>query len=457
MTKDLTAGSPIRLMISFTVSMVLGSLFQQVYSITDTAIVGHVLGTGALAAVGSTSSVTFLAHGFTGGLCNGFAIPVARTFGSGDHSRLRQYVGNSIWLCLFFAAAITVPALLLCGNILHWMHTPPDILADAHAYLFMVFAGMPFVVLYSLASSMMRAFGDSRTPLVFLVLSTVLNVGLDLFFLLGMHSGVWGAALATVISQALCGVFSLLALQARSPELFPFAEDFRPQSSLMRELCWAGLPMGLESSLTGIGAILLSASINSLGSTVVASITAGNKVSQILLSPLSNFSVVMAIYASQNLGAGRFDRIRRGMRSALLTSASYAVFAFGANLLLGRYALLLFLSAQQTAVIEGARQFLFWNTLVCVSLGFSGLFRCALQGMGYSAVAMLSGAAEMITRSVMSFTLIPALGAMGAYLANPVAWSVSAAFLAILYALVLPHVCKRMRSSQAGAIPVSKT
>lgn len=453
MTKDLTSGPPIRLMISFTIPMVLGSLFQQVYSITDTAIVGQVLGTGALAAVGSTSSVTFLVHGFTGGLCNGFAIPVARSFGSGDRASLRRYVANSIWLCLFFAAAVTAPALLLCGDILRWMQTPPDILADAHAYLFTVFAGVPFVILYSLAAGIMRAFGDSRTPLAFLILSTVLNVGLDLFFLLGLRTGVWGAALATVISQALCGVLSLLALRARSPDLFPFAEDFRPHGSLMRELCWAGLPMGLESSLTGIGAILLSASINALGSTVVAAVTAGNKVSQILNCPLSSFSVVMAIYASQNLGAGQFGRIRRGMRSALLAAALYSAFSFAANLLLGRYALLLFLSPQQAAVLDGARQFLFWNTLFCVSLGFSGLFRCALQGMGYSAVAMLSGVAEMAARSAMSFTLIPALGALGAYLANPIAWSVSAVFLAVLYALVLPRVGDRLRSRRPDGAP----
>lgn len=443
--QDFTSGPPLKAMLLFTVPMVIGNLFQQLYGIADTAIVGQVLGTGALAAVGSTSSVTYLVSGFTGGLCSGFTIPIARCCGAGDRSLLRKYIANAIWLSIVFSVTVTLPALMLCRKILLWMQTPADIMSFAHEYLFTVFSGVPFVVLYNLASGVMRALGDSRTPLIFLVLSALLNVGLDIVFLLNLHTGVWGAALATVISQAFCGLLSFAALQRSNADLFPCVKDLPPRKSLIKDLCLAGVPLGLESSLTGIGATLLSASINTLGSTVVASLTAGNKVLQVLNSPLSCFGVVMAIYVSQNLGARNFKRIYSGLRGAFCVCIVYSAVSFSFNQLFNRFALALFLPAGQTSVFAGAQQFLFWNTLFTFSSGFSGLLRCTLQGVGYSALAMMAGISEMLTRSVMSFTLIPWLGALGAYLANPIAWSVCAAFLAVVCIFVLPRVEQRVK------------
>ena len=212
-TKDMTVGSPMRLIVSFFIPLLLGMLFQQFYSMMDTIIVGRCLGVNALAAVGSTGSVNFMIIGFCMGVCNGFAIPVAQRFGAKDQTGLRKFVANSVWLSIVFAVIMTIVTCILCRQIMTWMRTPADIFEDANTYIFIIFIGIPATYLYNLVSGIIRSLGDSRSPLFFLIVSSVLNIGLDFLFILTFHMGVAGAAWATVISQAVSGIGCLFYMK----------------------------------------------------------------------------------------------------------------------------------------------------------------------------------------------------------------------------------------------------
>ena len=290
MTKDMTVGSPMRLVVSFAIPLMFGNLFQQFYSMVDTVIVGRFLGTGPLAAVGSTGSVNFLILGFCLGVCAGFAIPVSQSFGSKDERELKRYVGNIVWLAAVFSVLFAVVTVALCRPILEWMDTPADIIDDAYNYIVVIFLGIPVTVLYNTLASLLRALGDSRTPVVFLVMASVLNIGLDLFLILVIPMGVAGAAWATVISQALSGVACLVFIWKRFPLLHLSRDDLRPRLDHMARLLGMGLPMGLQLSITAIGSILLQTSVNGLGSVVVASVTASNKLQMLFACVFKSFS-----------------------------------------------------------------------------------------------------------------------------------------------------------------------
>ena len=278
MTKDMTQGRPLQLILLFSVPMMLGSLFQQFYNMADTIIVGRFVGVEALAAVGSVGGLSYLVLGFVNGIACGFAIPLARCFGARDGSGLRRYTANSVWLSLVFAAVLTVVTVALTRPILVLTNTPADIIDMADAYIRTIFAGIPFTLLYNVTSAFMRALGDSRRPLYFLIVASVLNIFLDIFFILAFDAGVFGAALATVISQAVAGVWSLLYMMKNFRELGWSKEEGRLSLSHCASLCMMGLPMGLQCSITAVGNIVLQAAVNGLGSAAVAAMTAGGKI-----------------------------------------------------------------------------------------------------------------------------------------------------------------------------------
>lgn len=264
MTKDLTQGSPVRLILGFALPLLAGMLFQQLYNLVDTLIVGRFLGMEALAGVGATGSINFLVLGFCMGVCSGFAIPVAQQFGAREESRMREFVANGTWLSIVFALVMTVLTVVYCGDILRVMNTPTDCFEQAYNYIVVIFAGIPFTFLYNLLSGWLRSLGDSKTPLFFLVLSSVLNVILDLAFILIFKLGVLGASLATVLSQAISGVLCLLFIMVKVPILHITRSEWRPQSKRMTELCTYGVPMGLQYSITAIGSVILQVAVNSL-------------------------------------------------------------------------------------------------------------------------------------------------------------------------------------------------
>ena len=428
-TKDMTEGSPVKLILGFFIPMLCGLLFQQLYNMADTIIVGKCLGVKALAAVGSTGSINFMIIGFCLGVCSGFAIPVAQKFGEKNEKALRRFVANSAWLAVLFSAVMTVAVCLLCRNILELMQTPEDIIDGAYSYIFVIFLGIPATYLYNLLSCTIRSLGDSTTPLIFLVFSSVVNVALDFFTILVLKMGVSGAAWATITAQAVSGILCLLYMKKKFAILKMNDDEWRPDAHYMKILCNMGIPMGLQYSITAIGSVILQTAVNSLGSMAVAAVTAGSKISMFFCCPFDALGGTMATYAGQNVGAKKLDRVKEGLKAASLIGIIYSVIAFVILFFGGKYIALLFMDADQTEIIGRVAMFLIGNSMFYIPLTFVNVVRFTIQGMGFSTFAILAGVCEMAARSLVGFCLVPLFGFLPACFASPLAWIFADAFL----------------------------
>lgn len=435
-TTDLTVGKPLFQILRFALPLVLGTLFQQLYSFADTVIVGRCLGTDALGAVGTTYSLNFLILGFVQGACVGFGIPVAETFGAKDQGGLRKYLFNGALLCVVLSVVFTLFTTLMAGPLLQLIHTPEELYADAVLYIRIIFLGIPATVLYNYASSVLRAMGDSQHPFYFLLAASVLNIGLDYLLIVSMGMGVDGAAIATVLSQLLSGwlcAFWFFTRTAKQEEL-----TFRGQSSLLsaghcKRLAYIGFPMGFEYSVSAIGAVIMQDAINLLGSTAVAAQTAGEKIRQMFTLPMESVGMAMATYVGQNHGAHRTDRIQQGIKDGCTIQLTYCVAAWVVIFFVKPYAVGLVLGDADPAVTAGAIQYLaIMSTLFCFH-GLLMIFRNTLQGLGYSVQAIISGVGELIGRSLGGLLAVKTgLGYVGICLSNPFAWG-----LAMLYCMFM--------------------
>lgn len=436
MEKDMTKGSPMRLILGFAVPLLFGLLFQQFYSMVDTIIVGHYLGVEALAAVGATGSVNFLIIGFCMGVCNGFALPIAQEFGAGNAPKLRRFVANSVWLSVIFAVVMTVVVSLLCRSILQWMRTPENIIDGAYDYIIVIFIGIPVVFLYNVTAAIIRSLGDSRTPVIFLVMAAVLNIFLDLLLIIVIPMGVAGAAVATVLSQAIAGVCCLIYMCRKYPILHLSREEWKWNGECVARLCNMGIPMGLQYSITAIGSVILQSAVNGIGSDAVAAVTAGSKVSMLLMCPFDAMGSTMATYGGQNIGAGDLDRVGKGLKSCTLLGLLYSLIAVGVVFTLGHVLLLLFLDAGETVILANAYAFIRVNVLFYFPLALVNIVRFLIQGMGFSKLAVFAGAFEMLARGLAGFVLVPAFGFPAVCFANPLAWIFADIFLIPAYFLV---------------------
>ena len=450
--KNMTVGAPMKLILGFFMPMLLGMLFQQFYNMMDTMIVGRFLGAKALAAVGGTGSINFMIIGFCMGVCSGFAIPVAKAFGAGDESALRKYVANSVWLSVVFSTVTTVIVCVLCRKILIWMDTPSDILEGSFDYIFVIFLGIPIVYLYNLLAGILRSLGDSKTPLYFLVMSSLLNIVLDLVAILGLKMGVGGAAWATVVSQGISGVLCLIYIAKKYPVLKISKEEWRPRGRFMRHLCGMGIPMGLQYSITAIGSIILQVAVNSLGSMAVAAITAGGKISMFFACPFDAMGATMATYAGQNTGAGKLDRITDGIKACSIIAVIYSLAALIILALFGEQISLLFVDAAETEVIRNSAIMLKWTAVFFIPLAYVNIVRFTIQGMGFGNLAMIAGVCEMIARGMVGFILVPMFGYIAACFAGPVAWLMADAFLIPAYFYVLGKLKKEIASRKIEAV-----
>ncbi len=303
MTKDMTQGSPLKLILAFAVPLMLGSLFQQFYNLADTIIVGRFVGVEALAAVGSVGGLNYLVLGFVNGIACGFSIPISWTFGAKDYKEMRRYTANTVWLSVAFAVVLTVVTVALTRAVLVWTNTPANIIDIADIYIRTIFWGIPFTLLYNVTSALMRALGDSKRPLYFLLVASALNIGLDLVCIIVFRMGAFGAAFATVFSQAVAGIGSLVYIVHHYPELRWSREEGALSLTHCAKLCSMGIPMGLQCSITAIGSVVLQGAVNGLGSDIVAAQTAGSKAAQFLSVPLESIGTAMTTYTSQNMGA----------------------------------------------------------------------------------------------------------------------------------------------------------
>ena len=432
MTKDLTTGSPMRLIFSFTMPILFGMLFQQFYNLVDTMIVGKLLGAGALAAVGATGSINFFVIGFCMGLCSGFAIPVAQRMGAREFSEMRRFVANAAYLAAAFALVLTAATGLLCRDILTLMRTPADIFENSYTYIFIIFMGIPATILYNLLAGIIRSLGDSKTPVYFLALSSFLNIFLDLALILWFHAGVAGAAIATVVSQGVSGLACLLYMTKRYPILRMTREECRPSGRHCGMLCMMGVPMGLQYSITAIGSIVLQSAVNTLGSTYVAAVAAGSKLFQLLACPYDAMGSAMATYCGQNVGACKLDRLGKGVRSCALMGLIYAIIAFLAMLAFAPQCAMLFLDPGEpelVRLVDLTRQYIVTLTAFFFTLALVNIVRFSIQGMGYSAFAILAGVLEMVARTVVGGVLVPMFGYTAACFASPAAWVCADLFL----------------------------
>lgn len=440
--KEMTVGNPLPLILKFSVPLILGNLLQQTYSLIDAAIVGRFLGIDALAAVGASVSITFLILGFCCGCCSGFGIPIAQKFGSRDYVTMRRLVATSLKLSAFLSISLAIITSLLCTSILRWMQTPDGIMDDAYAYLVVLFIGIPFSFYYNLLSSIIRALGDSRTPFNFLVLSTILNIMLDLLCILVFKWGVAGAGIATVVAQGISAILCFRYMRKKYAilQMSPAEKKYSP--ALAKQLMLIGAPMGLQFSITAIGSIMMQSANNALGTACVAAYTAAIRIKMIFLSMLESLGMAMATYCGQNYGAGKPDRIRKGI---LDLAKVLVVFVIVVGFILLNYSedmTLLFVDAGETEVISKAVLFLHVTAYFFPLLAVLCVLRYSIQGCGYTQLAMFSGVSEMIARTLVSILAVPVWGYAAICFGDGSAWVCADLFLIPAFIYVYRRLIK---------------
>lgn len=441
-SKDMTVGAIFPLLFNFTMPLLLGNLLQQTYSLVDAAIVGKFLGINALASVGASTSVVFLILGFCNGCCGGFGIPVAQKFGAHDYQTMRRLVYVSLKLAGIMSVVITVVTCLLCSFILEWMQTPENIFKDAYYYLLITFIGIPCTFYYNLLSSIIRALGDSKTPFWFLLLSTILNILLDLLCIVVLNWGVSGAAIATVFSQGVSALLCYFYMYRKFEILRTTPSDRRFRPELARQLMYIGAPMGLQFSITAIGSIMLQSSNNALGTACVAAFTAGMRIKMFFLCMLESLGIAMATYCGQNYGAGKPLRIWQGVKVA---SGMMVVYVLVVNLILWtcseKFALL-FIDLSETEIIADTALFLHISVSFFPVLGLLCVLRYSIQGAGYTQLAMFSGVSEMIARILVSVVAVPMWGYWAVCFGDPTAWVFADLFLIPAFIYMYRRLCK---------------
>jgi putative MATE family efflux protein len=430
--KSLTDGNPLGLIVSFMLPLLLGNIFQQAYNMVDGMIVGQMLGADALAAVGSSSSVQFLILGLCIGTCAGFAIPISQRFGANDGKGVRRYVFHSIILSAALAVIMTTVTAILCMPILRLMQTPANIIDNAYSYLLIIFLGIPFTILYNMTAGMLRAVGNSRAPFIFLAISTFLNIFLDMFCIAVLHWGCAGAAIATIASQALSGLFCLIYILRKVPILHIFREDRSFDGGTAKVLIVMGLPMGLQYSITAIGSMVMQSANNSLGSVYVSGFTAGTKLKQLFLCPFDAMATAIATFISQNYGALRMDRVKKGLRQTVVMSVLYGAAAGTVLILFGRNLSMLFLSADNAEALDASARYLRCMGYFYWVLGLLNCFRNEVQALGYPGRAMLAGAIEMGARSFVATTFVPIFGYAAICWTDQSAWCSATVYLIIM-------------------------
>ena len=429
---DMTVGKPTAKIVSFALPLIMGYILQQVYLIVDAAIVGRWIGVGALAAVGASSSIMFLIMGFCNGSCAGFSIPIAQSFGAKDYSKMRAYVANALRVATVIAVVLTVITCIFCNRILRVVNTPEDIFHDASVFLFLQFLTIPFTITFNLLAGFIRALGNSRQPFYFLIAASLLNVLLDVLLILVIGLGVEGAGIATLLSQLFSALLCVIYIRKHLQVLIPTGSERAYQDKMVGRLLNAGIPMGLQFSITGIGIIMLQSANNALGTVYVAAFTASMRVKYLFTCVFENIGVAMATYCGQNVGAWKLQRIITGVRSAIIIMLAYFVFTMLIIYPFADEMMMAFVdnsSVSSTAIVENAAMFMRIANYFYPVLGLLTILRYSIQGMGYSNLSMLSGVMEMIARCGVSLWIVPMFHFLGVCYGDPVAWVSADLFL----------------------------
>lgn len=430
---DMTTGSPARHILTFALPLLLGNLFQQLYNMVDSVVVGNYVGKNALAAVGTCGSMSFLFFSLSSGLAIGIGIIVSQFYGAKDEQQVRNTIANSIYVLVTAALAVSVLGILLCPALLRLLQTPKHIMEDATLYLRTTCAGIIAIALYNGVAAVLRALGDSRTPLYFLILSSVVNVILDLAFVIYCDMGVFGVALATIISQAVSAVTCLLYAYHKVPYFRLTREELRPHKAIILKSFRLGIPMALQSSMIAISCMVLQGVVNSFGDTVMAAFTITSRVEQIIQQPFNSLGTAMTTYAGQNMGAGKPDRVRKGLRQATLMILAFCLLMVPIFFLLGPQIVRIFVKEQD--VIEMGYRALRITSLFYFGLGMIYVPRGLLNGCGDTAFSMINGITEVACRIGYSQILlrIPILGYWSVWITTGLTWITVATVCMIRY------------------------
>ncbi len=420
--KDMTTGNPTKLILWFTLPLLVGNIFQQLYNLADTLIVGRTLGVQSLAAVGATGAIAFLVLGFVMGITSGFTIITAQRFGAHDETGVRRSFTTNIILCIILTLFLTTVSTLTTMPVLKLMNTPQDIIQNAYSYIFIIYLGIGTIIFYNMFSNTMRALGDSKTPLLFLIIASALNVFLDLYFILKLHMGVAGAAWATVISQGISAVMCAIFIRTKFPILKLHKSDWKFDWEFAWQHIRLGFPMGFQLSVLSLGMIAIQIVLNSFGSTTVAAYTAATKVEQVAAQTIVSLGVTMATFAAQNYGAGKLNRIRTGLKDCMFISLIVSVIGGLGIVLFGKQIVSLFVSGHNPQVIEQAKTYLDIIVMFYFALGSLIIFRTTLQGMGNAGIPLLSGLIELVMRTGAAFIFGHYFGYLGVCFATPCAW-----------------------------------
>ena len=437
MEKDMTTGSPAWAIFHFVLPVFLGTVFPQFYSMADTIIVGKFGGNKALAAVGSTGTIMFLIITSLIGMTVGFTVLTSQRFGAGDMDGMRKTVGCAAILSVIVSVVATAVSMLGMRSLLTIMNTPADIFDDAYAYIMIICGGIFAQVLYNYLASVLRALGNSRTPLYFLILAALLNIVLDLVFIIQFHAGAAGAAYATVISQGVSGVLCLLYIWKKVPVLHLKRSDWRLDWHIAKLQLGLGLPMALQYSITAIGTIMVQSALNSLGSTLVAAFTAASKIEQVVTQAYVALGTAMATFCAQNMGAGKISRIRRGFRDATLMGIVYSLFAALLVVTVGKYMTYLFISEEIETILPSVDIYLKCVAAFFIPLTVVNLYRNGLQGMGFGFLPMMAGVAELVGRGVTAVIAAGYGSYFGICMASPMAWVLAGGLLILMYFYIM--------------------
>lgn len=437
MEKDMTVGSPAKIIWNFTLPLVVGNIFQQFYTMVDTVIVGKFVGTGALAAVGATGTIIFLIIGFLMGLTAGFTVLTSQRYGAGDMDGMRKTVGSAAILSLAVSVLMTIISMTQMKRLLIFMNTPEDIFQDAYMYIMIICAGIFAQVLYNLLAGILRALGNSKTPLFFLLFSAVLNIFLDLLLIIVFHLGAPGAAYATVISQGVSGILCLIYIVKKVPLLRMKREDFKLDAGLVRMQLSIGFPMALQYSITAIGAMMVQSSLNILGSVHVAAFTAANKIEQVITQAYIALGTTMATYAAQNTGAGKLQRIRQGFTASTIMGFAYAIVTGVLLYFVGYKVTGLFVSEDLESVVGLVDVYLKCTSFFYIPLAVVNIYRNGIQGMGYGFLPMTGGIAELAGRGIAASVAARMRSYRGICMASPYAWMLAGVLFLIMYAYIM--------------------
>ena len=425
-TVNMTHGNPTGLLLRFAIPMLIGNIFQQLYTLADSAIVGQFLGANALAAIGSTGSVTYLFFSVCNGISSGSSVVTSQYFGAGDDANTKRAIANAAYIMFTTALVMGIAAYLAAPGLLALMATPIEIRADATLYMRMSCIGVPLVAVYNYASSMLRALGDSKTPLYFLIFSCILNIVLDIFCVYNLGLGIFGAALATIIAQVVSGVGCLLYALRTNPYFKLTKEDMRPDKQVIGKSVKLGLPMALQWSLIAISTTALQAFVNTFGTAVMAAFTTTNRIEGLVHMPYGSISAALSTYAGQNYGAGDMKRVKEGLKNGMFLASIFTAVVMVVYLTMAEGIIGLFVKEQEVIAL-GARA-LRLTSWFYIFLALIYMCRGILNGIGDALFALINGVVEVIVRVSTPFllVLIPGVGLWSIWWTTGITWMLSA-------------------------------